>query len=342
MQSENRQSGGVHMSSYVIVGLHRERCRARDPKKCRYHVGPDGKPLEHYPDVRSADAALVRAREAASRPLVSGAASVGDSDSGQLMDASRDPGTGAGVGSHDGLDDLDLFVIDADDVLSRTDDAEGLDVRGGDSSSLDVTVPTLNRMREDAAVDSAQREVASMVVSSVRAAMSDSGEWHDRLAWTASGSPVQWPEWWSTRSTMTAYEPNDVEYVSSVQSIARWSFDYCSDGEFSTEDRETQVGLYDAVRAGKLTWQDLRDAGAKTCWMQAVSVGGGSAGEPHVKTALTWCGRKPKATSGDGPVVGDENMDCGRSCGTLKAMMESLEDLAVGMSQAEIEIHVSR
>ena len=61
-----------------------------------------------------------------------------------------------------------------------------------------------------------------------------------------------------------------------------------------------------------------------------------------MKTALTWCGRKPKATSGDGPVVGDENMDCGRSCGTLKAMMESLEDLAVGMSQAEIEIHVSR
>lgn len=48
---------------YVLVGLKKERCRAKNPAKCRYHVGSDGKPLKHYPDAWSADKALAKLKE---------------------------------------------------------------------------------------------------------------------------------------------------------------------------------------------------------------------------------------------------------------------------------------
>lgn len=48
---------------YVLVGLKKERCRAKNPAKCRYHVGSDGKPLKHYPDAWSADKALEKLKE---------------------------------------------------------------------------------------------------------------------------------------------------------------------------------------------------------------------------------------------------------------------------------------
>lgn len=46
------------MTWYVPNGNKSERCRAKDPAHCWYHVGKDGKVLQHYPSLEACRKAI--------------------------------------------------------------------------------------------------------------------------------------------------------------------------------------------------------------------------------------------------------------------------------------------
>ncbi len=119
--------------AYVLVGLKRERCRAKNPSKCRYHVGPDGKPMKHYPDAWSADKALESLKER----LTNGPRGLEAPEDQEAVDLSR-------------LME-DQFYPDSRDAVPMTDDDDGHD--GSDGEDLDSTEGVLFQPMDEDPVD---------------------------------------------------------------------------------------------------------------------------------------------------------------------------------------------
>ena len=351
--------------SYVIVDLRCERCRAKNPGKCRYHVAPDGTPLKHYLDAAEADSELAAVRKAlagngaagkkatagqASKPATrqqkanDGVAGETAEESPKAMDAANVIARSLVLDEMDADFDVDMSMPIIDDYsgqneqwsVSETDDRVAKPDYGETAVGVDeATLERLNSLRRQAAISSAACEVAGKLKAAVREAMDGSGEWFQELAWTGSSSPVRWPEWWSTREDL-ASSGLQAEFTDGLQQEARWSEDgYGAGGEFGSRLETLVVGTYDAVRAGIVEWADLRRLGASSCWMAAVAVHGGSVAEPETETAVAWCGRRPAA-------AGEASPDHRAVCKTLAEAMRKLEALAVGWSQATVEIHVSK
>lgn len=345
--------------------MRRERCRANNPSKCRYHVAPDGTPLKHYLDSAEADGELA----AAGKALAGNYAAGKEAGDGQASEpaavqhkandgvvgetAEESPEAMAAADAHarsivlDEMDadfDVDMSMPIIDDDSGQNEQWSGAET--GDRAAKpdygetavgvdEATLERLNSLRRQVAISSAVRVVAWRLKAAVREAMDGSGEWSQELAWTGSPSPVRWPEWWSTREDLAA-AGLQAEFTDSLQQEARWSEDgYGAGGGFDSRLETLAVGTYDAVRAGIVEWADLRRLGAASCWMEAVAVHGGSVGEPETETVVAWCGRQPAAASEAAP-------DHRAVCKTLAEAMQKLEALAVGWSQATVEIHVSK
>lgn len=306
------------MSSYVVAGLKIEECRAKNPDRCRYHVAPDGTRLTHYLDASSADAALKTAERALAGPR--GGAHCAETGTG--IDQASSDQVGLDVEELEPYDEA-MFAPDDEPMASTVTE----DVEVDESVLL-----ALNKKRKQYAVAAATREVAAALTAAVRDAVSGRHEWSQRLAWSADPSPVQWPEWWSTRDELAGSGVR-ASYADCLQATARWSEDrYDADGSFASSVSEQTVGVYDAVRCGAVEWAALQSLGASSCWLRSEVVDGGSA-RPEAETAVAWCGRKPDAASaaGDGRTA---------ACGTMAEAMRVLEELSVGWSQAIVEIHV--
>lgn len=342
-----------------------ERCRAKNPGKCRYHVAPDGTPLKHYLDAAEADSGLAAARKAlagngaagkkapagqsgkpATRQQKANDVAAGETaeESPKAMDAAN--GSARSIVLAETAADFDVDAstptIDGDSgqneqgSAAETDDRAAKPYYGETVVGVDeATLERLNSLRRQAAISSAVCGVAGKLKDAVLEAVDGSGEWSQELAWTDSSSPVRWPEWWSTREDLAA-SGLQAEFTDGLQQETRWSEDgYGAGGEFGSRLGTFAVGTYDAVRAGIVEWVDLRRLGASSCWMEAVAVHGGSVGEPETETAVAWCGRRPAAASEASP-------DHRAVCRTLAEAMQKLEALAVGWSQATVEIHVSK
>lgn len=341
-----------------------ERCRAKNPGKCRYHVAPDGTPLKHYLDAAEADSELAAARKALAgngsagkkatagqvgKPATwqqkanDGVAGATAEESPKAMDAANGPARSIVLAEMDAGSNVDMSMYTIDDSgqneqgsAAETDDRAAKPYYGETAVGVDeATLERLNSLRRQAAISSAVREVAGKLKAVVRGAMDGSGEWSQELAWTDSSSPVRWPEWWSTREDLAA-SGLQAEFTDGLQQETRWSEDgYGAGGEFWSRMETLAVGTYDAVRKGIVEWADLRRLGASSCWMEAVAVHGGSVGEPETETAVAWCGRRPAS-------AGEASPDHRAVCRTLAEAMQKLEALAVGWSQATVEIHVSK
>lgn len=322
--------------AYVIVGLKRERCRAKDPAKCRYHVGSDGKPLKHYKDAWSADKALEREIKRQAKA---------DSKEREASEAAVD----------DGLMDVeDLFVVDDGPFssLTVTGSTDGKPVGDGKLHELSTPACKLNKMRAQAGMDTASADAAAKILMAVSRELKAGKQWATQLMWRETpDSPREWPEWWSTSENACALALDGS--LSSNSSIVRpnqvtadvsWSVDKIGgDGKFSTTLQSWTAGMYDAVRNGKLKWEDLKAVGAKTAWMEASMATGRSGDEAVLKTVLSWCGRKPKINADGGeatPVIGEDSWIAPRASRSLEAMMKQVSEMSVTMDQAIIEMHV--
>ena len=306
------------MSSYVVAGLKIEECRAKNPDRCRYHVAPDGSHLAHYPDASSAEAAIKAAEQALA------GLRVGSRRAGTETSADRQPVDHVELDMEE-LEPYDETMFAPDDELMASTVTEDVEVD-------DSVLLALNSKRRQLAIAAAAREVAAALADAVRDAIAGGHGWSQRLAWSADPSPVQWPEWWSTRAELDDAGVS-AAYVDCLQATARWSEDWHdADGAFASRLREQSMGVYDAVRCGAVEWGDLQSLGATGCWMRSETIHGGSA-RPDVETAVAWCGRKPAAAS---------TADCVRTaaCETLAEVMRSIEELSVGWGQAAVEIHV--
>lgn len=307
------------MSSYVVAGLKIEECRAKNPDRCRYHVAPDGARLTHYLDASSADAALKAAEQALAG--LRGGAHCAETGTGIIGQASSDQ-VGLDVEELEPYDEA-MFAPDDEPMASTVTE----DVEVDDSVLL-----ALNSKRRQHMVAAAASEVAAALTTAVRDAIAGGHEWSQRLAWSTDASPVQWPEWWSTRDELAGSGVR-ATYTDRLQATARWSEDRRdADGSFASSVSEQTVGVYDAVRCGAVEWAALQSLGASSCWLRSEVVDGGSA-RPEAETAVAWCGSKPDAASaaGDGRTA---------ACGTMAEAMRALEELSVGWSQAIVEIHV--
>lgn len=318
--------------AYVIVGLKRERCRAKDPSKCRYHVGDDGKPLKHYKDAWSADKALKKKIKQASK---------------------TDEQTSETTSVDDTINTEDLFVIDdgiPDGIIPSTRNT----VKGKnkiDLASLSTPASELNKMRAQASMDAASSDVAAQVIMETKRALKEDGAWSTRLMWKESeDSPREWPEWWSTSENARAAlvdgrTDKAMKIIRSDQPVANamWSVDSLgSDGKFSSSLQTWTAGLYDAVRDGKLKWEDLKENGARTAWMESSMITDRD-DETKLKTVLAWCGRKPVIdVEGDvtSPITGEDSWIASRASRSLEAMMRQVSEMSVMMDQAIVELHV--
>lgn len=311
------------MSSYVVAGLKMEECRAKNPDRCRYHVAPDGSRLTHYPDASSADAVI----KAAERELA------GIRGGAHRAEAEASVDQASSVQAPAEPVELDVEELEPyDETMFAPDDDPMEPMVTEDVDVDDSVLLALNSKRRQYAVATTAREVAAALTAVVREAIAGGHEWSQRLAWSADSSPVQWPEWWSTRDELDDAGVG-ATYTDCLQVVARWSEDrHDSDGAFASRLTERSMGVYDAVRCGAVEWDDLQSLGASGCWMRSETVHGGSA-RPDAETAVAWCGRKPDAAS---------TADCVKTaaCGTLAEVMQAIEELSVGWSQAAVEIHV--
>lgn len=311
------------MSSYVVAGLKIKECRAKNPDRCRYHVAPDGSRLTHYPDASSADAAIKDAERALAG--VRGGAHRAEAEAG-VDQASSGQAPAAPV-------ELDVEELEPyDETMFAPDDESMASTVTEDVDVDDSVLLALNSKRRQYAVAAAAREVAAALTAAVSDAVAGGHGWSQRLAWNADASPVQWPEWWSTRGELDDAGVS-ASYADCLQVTARWSEDRRgADGAFASRLAERPMGVYDAVRCGAVEWGDLQSMGAVSCWMRSETVHGGSA-RPDAETAVAWCGRKPDAAS---------TADCVKTaaCETLAEVMQAIEELSVGWSQAVVEIHV--
>ena len=314
--------------AYVIIGFKRERCRAKDPAKCRYHVGSDGKPLKHYKDAWSADKALKRKLEQASKT----SEPTSQDDEAIILDD-------------------DLFVID-DGIPSTFSSFKKTNGKSKiDLSGLSTPASALNKMRAQACMDAASADVASQIIIDTNRALEEEGEWSTRLMWRETAdSPREWPEWWSTsENARTALvdgrTDKTMEIVRTDQPVVKtmWSVDSLNtDGKFSSSMQTWTAGLYDAVRDGKLKLEDLKEIGARTVWMESSMITSRHGDDAILKTVLAWCGRKPVLDAGDdtSPIIGEESWISPRASRSLEAMMRQVSEMSVTMDQAIVEFHV--
>ena len=316
--------------AYVIIGFKRERCRAKNPAKCRYHVGSDGKPLKHYKDAWSADKALKRKLEQASKTS---------------EPTNQDDETI--------IADDDLFVID-DGVPSTFNPSKNAINSKNKINLTDLSTPAsaLNKMRAQACMDTASADVASQILIEAKRALEEKGEWSTRLMWKETAdSPREWPEWWSTSENARAAlvdgrTDKTMEIIRSDQPVAKtmWSVDSLSaDGKFSSSMQTWTAGLYDAVRDGRLKWDDLKEIGARTVWMESSMITSRHDDGAILKTVLAWCGRKPVMDDGDddtSPIIGEDSWISPRASRSLEAMMRQVSEISVTMDQAIVEFHV--
>lgn len=316
--------------AYVIIGFKRERCRAKNPAKCRYHVGSDGKPLKHYKDAWSADKALKRKLEQASKT----SEPTSPDDENTI------------------IADDDLFVIDDDIPSTIIPSKNAINSKNKiDLAGLSTPASALNRMRAQACMDTASADVASQILIETKRALEEKGEWSTRLMWRETAdSPREWPEWWSTSENARAAlvdgrTDKTMEIIRSDQPVAKtmWSVDSLSaDGKFSSSMQTWTAGMYDAVRDGKLKLEDLKAIGARTVWMESSMITSRHDDGAILKTVLAWCGRKPVLDDGDdtSPIIGEDSWISPRASRSLEVMMRQVSEMSVTMDQAIVEFHV--
>lgn len=221
-------------SAYVIIGLRKERCRAKDPSKCRYHTSSDGKTLHHYTSAWAADKALRKLiREHESEPprpktiappegsectdyksiaIQDGTMNGDNGDAGPSDDGDRytDEPTGT-TESEDldstGIDEESLFTPNRRSNARKAQDnlyAHGHDITSG-------TIQQLNMMRFDASLCTAASMAASNLIREAGEALLEHGVWKNELAWKYGEDGARtWAEWPDTRHNdiMNRIDPN--------------------------------------------------------------------------------------------------------------------------------------
>lgn len=321
--------------SYVIVGLKRERCRAKNPNKCRYHVGANGKPLKHYSSAWAADKAL-----------------------GKLMDTLDNTPRGVEPCDDEDMLDMESLIDDSGDGdecaetepapnhagrVDVNDDSIGLDepsLSSSKTNGVDATMLSpMNSMRARACMSKASNQVAANVVLMTMRELKKHGELRMELMWGYPDSPALWPELWSTRlnerdSVRDGVEPMERRYLDPSSATESWSFDFINDDDrFDTKLMTCEAGVYDAVRDGFLKWEDLKMAGATSCLLTATEY----TSDDFLRTVNAWCGRKPRRGI---YVQGDEDINRGHAFRGLAEMMRAFEMMASGMNQAEVTLSI--